>query len=114
LKLKEKPERKSALDGLPKSLPALLRAQRMHEKITNHGGKQRNLKLEKELENSWKKFSKSLSASKPEKEKAAGEFLLTFVQLAHSAGIHAEMSLQKASGSYEKSFRKSEKKVKSQ
>jgi MazG family protein len=37
LKRQEKPDRKSALDGLPHSLPALLRAQRMHEKILKNG-----------------------------------------------------------------------------
>src|SRR5581483_506454 len=47
LKREEKPERKSVLDGLPKSLPALLRAQRMQEKISKHGKNHRDIELEK-------------------------------------------------------------------
>ena len=50
LKRQEKPERKSILDGLPKSLPALLRAQRMHEKISKQDKRARDKKQEKALE----------------------------------------------------------------
>ncbi len=109
LKRQEKPERKSTLDGLPKSLPALLRAQRMHEKISKHRKTKRDLKLEKELEKLWKSFQRSLAdGSKKKKEKSAGEFLLTFAQLAQSTGIHAEMALAEASSKFEKKFRKLE------
>ena len=109
LKRQEKPERKSALDGLPKSLPALLRAQRMHEKISKHGKSGRDRMWEKELEKLWKNFKRSLAGgSQKSKDKSAGEFLLAFTQLAQSTGIHAEMSLSEASSQFEKKFRKLE------
>jgi tetrapyrrole methylase family protein/MazG family protein len=112
LKRQEKPERKSALDGLPNSLPALLRAQRMHEKISKHGKRRRNPKLEKELEKLWENFRRSLSnGGKRHKDKAAGEFLLAFTHLAHSTGIHAEMALQSTSARFEKDFRRKEKRL---
>jgi tetrapyrrole methylase family protein/MazG family protein len=109
LKREEKPERKSALDGLPKSLPALLRAQRMHEKIQKHSQTKRDGHLVKELNSAWNNFRKSLRGSKTQKENAAGEFLLTFARMAQSEGLHAEMALRQASKKFEKSFRKSEK-----
>jgi tetrapyrrole methylase family protein / MazG family protein len=109
LKRQEKPERKSALDGLPKSLPALLRAQRMHEKISKHDKASRDKRQEKELEKLWKKFQRSLTGgNKKSKDKSAGEFLLAFAQLSQSTGIHAEMVLTEASSKFEKRFRKLE------
>lgn len=108
LKRLEKPERKSALDGLPKSLPALLRAQRMHEKISKQDKAKRDRQLEKIMEKAWKAFVKKMKSGKVEKEKAAGAFLLAFAQYSQAAGIHAEMALRSASDKYEKNFRLSE------
>ena len=107
LKRKEKPARKSALDGLPQTLPALLRAQRMHEKIANHG-RSKNGQAGKGLQQAWKDFQKGLKGSKSAKEKAAGEFLLKFAQFSQAAGIHAEMALKTASSRFEKHFRRAE------
>lgn len=109
LKRQEKPERKSALDGLPKSLPALLRAQRMHEKVSKQDKAVRSKELEAASKKAWGHFMKSLRGSKINKERLAGEFLLAFARLAQSEGLHAEMALRKASTRFEKKFRKSEK-----
>lgn len=106
LKRQEKPERKSALDGLPKSLPSLLRTQRMFEKIAK-GQKTPDAKgLEKAAAKAWKGFLGSKGASR---QKAAGEFLLAFTQLAQGQGIHAEMALRESAHRHEKEFRKREK-----
>lgn len=110
LKREEKPERKSALDGLPKSLPALLRAQRMREKISRQDKSFRENPLRADMEKAWRNFQKSLSrGDKRSLDRAAGEFLLTFAHLSQSTGIHAEMALRSASDRYEKRFRQSEK-----
>jgi tetrapyrrole methylase family protein/MazG family protein len=109
LKRQEKPERKSALDGLPKSLPALLRAQRMHEKISKQDKARKDKTLEKGMEEAWERFVKKLEGGKVEKEKAAGEFLLAFARFSQTAGIHAEMALKQASDRFEKSHRLLEK-----
>ena len=112
LKRQEKPERQSALDGLPKSLPALLRAQRMHEKIGKWDSTAFRRKLENEVDQAWvnlRKKLKSMKARKKDKERLAGEFLLTFARLAQSEGLHAEMALRQASSKFEKSYRKTEK-----
>jgi MazG family protein len=110
LKRAEKPKRKSALDGLPQSLPALLRAQRMHEKITNHGAPEKP-KGSKDLQRAWKNFQKGLRGTKVSREKATGEFLFHLAQFAQRENIHAEMALKKATSDFEKKYKKSEKKI---
>ncbi len=109
LKRAEKPKRKSALDGLPQSLPALLRAQRMHEKITNHGTAETPQDM-KNLQKAWKDFQKGLRGTKLAREKATGEFLLQLTQFTQRENIHAEMALKKATSDFEKKYKKSEKK----
>ncbi len=109
LKREEKPNRKSALDGLPHTLPALLRAQRMHEKITKNTPSP-NGKTYRELQTAWRNLQEGMKGSQLSKEKAAGEFLLKFAQYAHDEDIHAEMVLKKATSTFEKNFKKSEKK----
>ncbi len=108
LKRLEKPNRQSALDGLPHSLPALLRAQRMHEKIAKNTPSPDD-RASRELHQAWKNLQKGLKGSKLMKEKAAGEFLLKFAQFSQAEGIHAEMALIRATAIYEKHFRKTEK-----
>jgi len=109
LKRLEKPERKSALDGLPKSLPALLRAQRMHEKISKQGGVEDRVRFEKKLGKSWNRLQRVLArGAAPQKKKALGEFLMLLVRAAQTRGIHAEMALAAASARFEKNYRKRE------
>ncbi len=111
LKRQEKPERQSALDGLPKSLPALLRAQRMHEKIRNLNSTADSRKFENEINQAWgnlRKKLKSVNVRKKDKERLAGEFLFAFTRLVQSKGLHAEMALRQASAKFEKSYRKIE------
>jgi len=107
LKKKEKPTRKSALDGLPQTLPALLRAQRMHEKIAKHGRPEAGLAA-KNLRQAWNELQKGLQGNQIAKEKAAGEFLLAFAQFSQAEGIHAEMALKTASSKFEKRYKQSE------
>jgi tetrapyrrole methylase family protein / MazG family protein len=109
LKREEKPLRRSALDGLPKSLPALLRAQRMQEKISKNEAPRPVRSVGKELDHSWNNFRKSLkTGGKTAQEKAAGEFLLAFTRLCQSQGLHSEMALRRASAKFEREFRKME------
>ncbi|MGH7739580.1 MAG: nucleoside triphosphate pyrophosphohydrolase [bacterium] len=107
LKRLEKPERLSVLDGLPKSLPALLRVQRMLEKTS---------KAEKPPARSTTPLKKTLAAlqsslarqNRKDQEKALGDHLLHLAQWAQSQGLHAETALQAAAARFEKDFRKSE------
>jgi MazG family protein len=107
IKRQEKPQRKSAFEGLPKSLPALLRAQRMHEKIAQHDDPKAGSKAKKGLDKAWKDFQRSLKTGKrSSQEKAAGEFLFQFTRLARTQGLHAEMALREASARFENSLPK--------
>jgi MazG family protein len=108
LKREEKPNRKSALDGLPHSLPALLRAQRMHEKISKNTPSPKN-QATRELQTAWKNLQKGMRGTKLSKEKSMGEFLFKLAQFAQAEEVHAEMALIKATSSFEKSYRNSEK-----
>jgi nucleoside triphosphate diphosphatase len=110
LKRLEKPERRSTLDGLPRSLPSLLRAQRMMEKTGRDAPKGGGSRGVPSAEKAWKIFRASLRKGRPMRERAAGEFLLAFVRLCRVSGLHAEMALQKAASRFERDFRRSEKK----
>ncbi len=107
LKLQEKPERKSALDGLPRSLPALHRAQRMFEKISKHSHPKDRLMV-KNIKNALDDFKRELKGTKSSKEKAVGELLLKLSQFSFEEGIHAEMALKKTSLKFEQNYRRKE------
>jgi tetrapyrrole methylase family protein/MazG family protein len=110
LKRREKPERKSALDGLPKSLPALLRAQRMRERITKGQALPKSSHLKSSLTQQWTRFIKTADSKNASKrEKALGELLFALTQWAGERGAHAEMALGKAADRFERAYRKSEK-----
>ncbi len=109
LKRREKPERGSALDGLPKSLPALLRAQRMYEKISKNSPSNQKSVPGKGLKTAWTKFLKNSKSGKLQKEAAAGEFLLAFARYSQNQNLHAEMALRQAASRFEKRFRVAEK-----
>jgi tetrapyrrole methylase family protein/MazG family protein len=106
IKKKEKPERKSPLEGLPHSLPALHRAQRMHEKLAKGGVPESPVVLKKTLKRRWSEFQSAMvKGPKIRSERALGEFLLSLTALAQAEGIHAEMALRAASSKLEKHHR---------
>jgi MazG family protein len=104
LKQEEKPHRKGPLDGLPKSLPALHRAQRMHEKLSK--GPEAPAHLAPGVDRRWRTFRKALEGDRTRADRAAGEFLLAFTALAQAKGLHAEMALRKAATRMERVHRK--------
>jgi tetrapyrrole methylase family protein/MazG family protein len=106
IKKKEKPDRKSPLAGLPKSLPALHRAQRMHEKLAKGGVMESPSARKKSLHHAWAEFQTALEkGSKIKSERALGALLLSLTALAQTEGIHAEMALRAASSQLEKRHR---------
>lgn len=107
LKRLEKPERKSVLDGLPKSLPALLRAQRMSEKASKAG--KPPVRSATRLEKTLAGFRITRARqNRKDQAKALGDHLLHLAQWAQARGLHAETALQAAAARFEKDFRKSE------
>lgn len=95
LKKKEKipGARKSRLDGIPKSLPSLQRAQKMISKMV----KAHYTPQEEEVE------------ALPTTEKALGEKLFQLLQHAQKQGLHAELALRRTCTLKEKAFRTWEK-----
>jgi tetrapyrrole methylase family protein/MazG family protein len=111
LKQEEKPERNSVLDGLPKSLPALLRAQRMQDKISRYGLIPTTpAQAQKAIDSEWKGLQKSLRMkNKKQIEEKLGELMFRLSWLAHLEKLNAETALGQTNRQFDLQFRKWEK-----
>lgn len=104
LKLSEGSE--SILAGVPRHLPALLRAQRMQEKAANVGFDWRS------IVSVWEKVGEELaelraaadSDDRRALEEEFGDFLFAMVNLARHWGIVAETALQRANEKFRERF----------
>lgn len=103
--LKMQEGRRSILDGVPRHLPALLRAQRMQEKAAHVGFDW------KSSDDVWDKVSEELAELRQEAtgESAAiaeefGDFLFALVNAARHAGLVAETALQHANDKFQRRF----------
>ena len=107
LKSDEKKERKKALDGIPKTLPALLKAEKISKKAVRCGFEWENKKqvLEcflgeiEEFEN---------AKTKEEKEEELGDILFSLVNVARWEGLDCESALNFANKKFIKRFNKLE------
>jgi len=103
IKLREK-GRQAVLGGVPKSLPALIKAMRIQEKARGAG-------FDWEHQNqAWEKLQEELSEFKEEKdkEKQTGEFgdiLFSMVNYARFTGINPEEALERTNKKFIKRFR---------
>ena len=107
-------ERKSVLEGVPKHLPALMRAEKLQKKAAKVGFDWRNIEevKEKVLEE-WKEFWEALErGNREEIEHEFGDLLFALVNLARFLNIDPEETLQKANERFIKRFSYVEKKVK--
>lgn len=127
LKKKEKPERESALDGVPRALPALLRAEALQKKARNvgfdwpdpHGAL---LKVREELTEVTDELEQALKAHpagatfSPSEEAAEelGDLLFAVVNLTRQLKLHAEELLTGANEKFFRRFRAVEKLLASQ
>jgi len=105
IKQKEK-DRKSVLQGVPETLPGLLKAQRMQEKAGAVGFDWKKWpeawkKLEEELE----EFQEALQdGNEVEKEKEFGDLIFSLVNVGRLAGLDAENSLRLTNTKFKKRF----------
>ncbi len=106
LKLKEKKD-KRVLDGVPKSLPALVKANRIQEKVRGVGFDW------EEKEQVWDKVQEELNELKEEMriednfEKSEAEFgdlLFSMINAARLYGIDPEMALERTNKKFRKRF----------
>ncbi len=107
-------ERKSVLEGVPKHLPALMRAEKLQKKAAKVGFDWKDLKevKEKVLEE-WKEFWEALErGNREEIEHEFGDLLFALVNLARFLNIDPEEALQKANERFIKRFSHVERRVK--
>ncbi len=102
IKRAEKQERKSALDGVPKTLPALARAQKVQSKAARVGFDWSDsagalLKVREELR-------ETEIASESELEEELGDLLFAVVNFARKKGLDAEQALYKATAKFSDRF----------
>lgn len=105
-KIKMTEGQKSVLEGVPASLPSLLKAQRMQEKASKVGFDWNNKadvwnKVEEEF--SELKFE-VLSGNKAGMEEELGDMIFSLVNLARFEGIVAEDALQRTNSKFKKRF----------
>ncbi|NPB05248.1 MAG: nucleoside triphosphate pyrophosphohydrolase [Aquificae bacterium] len=107
-------KKKGVLDGVPKHLPALMRAQKLQKKAASVGFDWSDLKEVKEkVREEWNEFWEALESGDRERlEHELGDLLFALVNLARFLGLDAEEALQKANERFVKRFSFVERKVK--
>jgi tetrapyrrole methylase family protein/MazG family protein len=111
LKAQENNERQSAVDGVPKALPALIRAQRVQEKASRVGFDWPDLPpvLEK-FKEEVQEFSEALSrGDKQAAEDEMGDLLFTLVNVSRFLNIGAEGALNNTTKRFIERFKRVEK-----
>ena len=114
IKLKE--GRESLLDGIPKHLPGLIKAQRMQEKAANVGFDWEDWTL------AWEKLNEEFDEwreaihhqSKEKQAEEFGDLLFSLVNVGRLLDLNAENSVQKTNKKFSHRFRYIEKKLKEQ
>jgi tetrapyrrole methylase family protein/MazG family protein/ATP diphosphatase len=107
---------RGVLDGVPRSLPALYRAQRMSEKVSRVGfdwpdGRGSREKVSEELAELDEAIA---GGNKQRVEDELGDMLFSLVNLARHHGVDAELALRKTSDRFSRRFSHVEQRVKEQ
>jgi MazG family protein len=127
LKKAEKPERRGALDGVPRALPALMRAEALQKKARNVGfdwpDPRGSLdKVREELAEVTKEIEIDLASAAPDVRPAAspktaeelGDLLFSIVNLTRHLKLNAEELLSGANDKFTRRFQAVEERVKAQ
>jgi tetrapyrrole methylase family protein / MazG family protein len=102
IKRAEKQERNSALDGVPKALPALARAQKVQTKAARVGFDWND--ADGALEKVQEELSEIESASERQIEEEVGDLLFAIVNFARKKGLDAEQALWQATAKFSDRF----------
>ena len=107
-------KRSSVLEGVPKHLPALMRAEKLQNKAAKVGFDWRNIReVEEKVREEWEEFWKAVrDGNREEIEHEFGDLLFALVNLARFLNIDPEEALQKANERFIKRFSHVEKRVK--
>jgi len=128
LKKAEKPERESALDGVPRALPALMRAEALQKKARNVGfdwpdvdgalGKVREelAEVTEEIESdlAFAHANEAKFVPAPETAEEIGDLLFSIVNLTRHLKLDAEELLTGANDKFARRFRAVEERIKAQ
>jgi tetrapyrrole methylase family protein / MazG family protein len=115
IKQEEKSERTSVLDGIPKSLPSLMRAQKLQKKAAKVGfdWPDKEGPIEK-VEEEFQELKEALNSGNQEDiDDELGDLLFSMVNLARHINSDADHSLSKANRKFIKRFQSVEKICKS-
>ena len=107
-KLKLKEGNKSVLGGVPKSLPALIKAYRIQEKVKGIGFEFHN------AEDAWKKVDEELEEFHAEtdlrkKEEELGDVFFSLINYARINGLNADSALERTNNKFLERFQLMEK-----
>lgn len=110
---RSKENRKSVLEGVPKHLGALLRAQKVQNKVTKVGFDWDKIDdVVQKLDEEIKEFKEALMKGTPdEMEEEVGDILFTLVNLARWKGINSENALRKTTNKFIARFQYIEEKL---
>lgn len=100
----------SVLDGIPRSLPALKRADKLQRRAARIGFDWPRIEpIWDKLEEETLELRQALAAEESDAiEDELGDLLFTVVNLARHCGVDAEQALQRASGKFDRRFRQVE------
>lgn len=112
-KLKLKEGKKSVLEGVPKSLPAMVKAFRIQEKVKGVGFEFEN------VEDTWAKVQEEINEFKAEteetkREQEFGDVLFSLINYARFTGINPEDALERTNKKFISRFQKIEELAKQQ
>ena len=107
-------KRSSVLEGVPKAMPALMRAEKLQRKASKVGFDWSDIsQVEEKVKEEWNEFWQALKEGDREKiEHEFGDLLFALVNLARFLKIDPEEALQKANERFIKRFSYIEQKVK--
>ena len=128
LKQAEKPERVSALDGVPRALPALMRAEALQKKARNVGFdwpdvsgsldkvREEVAEVTAEIESdlAFARANEARFAASPETAEEIGDLLFSIVNLTRHLKLDAEELLTGANDKFARRFRAVEARIKAQ
>lgn len=106
IKLKEKGRKKRVLEGVPKSLPALVKANRIQEKVRGVGFDwDKKEQVWDKVREEYAEFEYELKHNKPvEMEKEFGDLLFSMVNAARLYNIDPESALERTNLKFMKRF----------
>lgn len=115
IKLKEKGGNKTVLSGVPKSLPALIKANRIQEKAANVGfdWEQKEQVWDKVKEEAAEVEAEIKNGNKEKLEEEFGDLLFAVINAARLYGVNPENALEKTNRKFIRRFGYLEEKAKS-